>query len=161
MILMMIQTVTSMITMAGMPSIQTGLIPGTGSGASHGTHVAGIVGAVSNNENQVAGINWDVQLVIGWWQFQHLHRPGGLWLCHRSETCLDWSPDAGGRRHIVATNSSFGIDYADCESGDYPLWNETYNAMGELGILSAAATSNGNVNVDEQGDVPTSCSAPI
>jgi subtilisin family serine protease len=62
--------------------------------------------------------------------------------------------------NVVSTNSSFGVDYANCESGEYPVWNDIYNEMGKYGILSAAATINGNVNVDERGDVPTGCSSP-
>ncbi|MCC6476107.1 S8 family serine peptidase, partial [bacterium] len=51
-------------------------------------------------------------------------------------------------------------DLAFCTSGSYPTWNDLYNAMGEVGILSACATANANYNVDTQGDVPTSCSSP-
>jgi hypothetical protein len=60
---------------------------------------------------------------------------------------------------VVATNSSFGIDNADCNSGSYALWNDMYDAMGEYGILSAAATMNNNSNVDNTGDVPTGCTS--
>ena len=61
--------------------------------------------------------------------------------------------------NVVATNSSFGVDGANCNSGEYPAWNDIYDAMGEAGILSAAATANNNVNVDTAGDVPTGCSS--
>lgn len=40
----------------------------------HGTHVAGIIGAVGNNEIGVSGVNWDVSLV----PIQLLNRHGGL-----------------------------------------------------------------------------------
>ena len=33
-------------------------------GGGHGTPVAGIVGADGNNNNGVAGVNWDVKLMI-------------------------------------------------------------------------------------------------
>lgn len=61
---------------------------------------------------------------------------------------------------MVATNSSFGMNYGNCASGDYPIWNDLYNQMGQEGILSACATANLNINVDTQGDVPTTCSSP-
>ncbi|MFW5999643.1 MAG: S8 family serine peptidase [Halanaerobiaceae bacterium] len=41
------------------PSDETTL----GEGGSHGTHVAGIIGAVTNNTRGVAGINWDVSIL--------------------------------------------------------------------------------------------------
>ena len=61
---------------------------------------------------------------------------------------------------IVTANSSFGANYVSCDSMDYPVWNDMYNAMGEAGILSIASTANTNVDVDVSGDLPTSCSSP-
>jgi subtilisin family serine protease len=61
--------------------------------------------------------------------------------------------------NVVSTNSSFGVDRADCQSRDFPMWNDLYNKMGEYGIISAAATINGNQDVDAIGDVPTGCSS--
>jgi len=128
--------------------------------SSHGTHVAGIVGAHTNNATQVAGLNWDVQIVViaGGSSQTSIALEGYGYAMDQKVAYLESGGAEGA--FIVSTNSSFGIDYADCESGEYPLWNDMYNAMGEIGILSAGATSNGNVNVDEQGDVPTGCSSP-
>src|SRR5690606_36136932 len=53
----------------------------------------------------------------------------------------------------------FGEDRESCEQAKYVIWNELYDKLGELGILSVAATTNAEVNVDEEGDVPTSCSS--
>jgi subtilisin family serine protease len=66
---------------------------------------------------------------------------------------------SGGKlgANVVATNSSFGVDYADCKSGSYPAWNDIYNEMGKVEILSAIATANNHVDVDVKGDVPTGC----
>jgi len=58
---------------------------------------------------------------------------------------------------VVATNSSFGVNNADCSSGNYSLWNDMYDALGQYGILSCGATMNINSNVDVTGDVPTGC----
>ena len=134
---------------------QDGSIPTSG----HGTHVAGIVGARGNNGNQVCGINWNVRLMavaasstqtsvvaVG---YNYVIEQKALWL----ET------DGAQGANVVATNSSFGSDFSDCESENYRLWNELYDEMGSLGILSAAATMNRNADVDLQGDVPTSCTS--
>ena len=56
---------------------------------------------------------------------------------------------------IVATNSSFGVDYGD--PNDYPIWCSMYDEMGDVGILSCGAGPNMNVNVDVVGDVPSAC----
>jgi hypothetical protein len=39
-------------------------INGNVSSDGHGTHVAGIVGAEGNNGSMVAGVNWNVKLMI-------------------------------------------------------------------------------------------------
>ena len=56
---------------------------------------------------------------------------------------------------VVATNSSFGVDYGDPE--DYPIWCSMYDELGNVGILSCAAGPNMNVNVDVVGDIPSTC----
>jgi len=132
-----------------------GSIPSNG----HGTHVGGTVGARGNDNSQVCGVNWDVKLMavaassgttsiisIG---YGYVLDQKTLWI----------SSGGASGANVVATNSSFGVDYADCTSGSYPVWNDLYNAMGAVGILSAAATANINIDIDVQGDVPTGCSS--
>lgn len=41
-----------------------------------------------------------------------------------------------------------------------PLWCAIYDSLGKVGILSVAATANGDINVDVEGDLPTSCISP-
>ncbi|NQV16135.1 S8 family serine peptidase [bacterium] len=128
--------------------------------SSHGTHVAGIVGAHSNNANQVAGVNWNVKLMIvaGSSTTTSTAMEAYTYILEKK---LAWLVSGGTEgAFVVTTNSSFGIDYANCDSIDYPVWNDMYNTLGEAGILSVAATINANVNVDEVGDVPTGCSSP-
>lgn len=128
--------------------------------ASHGTHVSGTIGAVSDNNNLVAGINWQVKImfVAGSTTLTSVALTAyGYVLDQKSEYI---ETNGAGGAFIVSTNSSFGINYGDCTTEEYALWNDMYNAMGEVGILSAAATMNLNANVDAQGDVPTSCSSP-
>ena len=127
----------------------------------HGTHVAGIVGARGNNDIHVTGVNWDVKIMaLGGSSgntstvlraYNYILDQKKLWL------------NTGGAEgaNVVATNSSFGIDKADCTSGSYPAWNEIYTEMGKHGILSAAATMNRSLDVDAVGDVPTGCNSPF
>jgi len=125
----------------------------------HGTHVAGIVGAEGNNGNMVAGVNWNVKLMIiegSTGTTSIVLEAYGYVLDQR---VLYNETNGAEGAFVVSTNSSFGIDFADCTSGSYPLWDEAYTAMGEAGILSAAATINANQNVDSIGDVPTGCTS--
>jgi hypothetical protein len=56
---------------------------------------------------------------------------------------------------VVATNSSFGVNNGD--PANYPIWCGMYDSLGTVGILSAGATMNSNLNVDVTGDIPTAC----
>ena len=137
-----------------------GTIPQTNLDASHGTHVSGTVGAHSNNANQVAGINWDIQLMIvaGASSTTAIAMEAYSYVL---EEKLAWLNSGGVEGAFVVTaNSSFGANYVSCDSMDYPVWNDMYNTMGEAGILSIASTANTNINVDVSGDLPTSCSSP-
>ncbi len=132
-----------------------GSIPSDG----HGTHVAGTVSAKGNDNSQVCGVNWNVQLMaVAASTSQTSVASIGYGYVLDQKTL--WITSGGTQgANVVSTNSSFGIDLANCENGTYPVWNDLYTAMGEVGILSAAATANANYNVDTQGDVPTGCSS--
>ena len=130
-----------------------GSIPSDG----HGTHVAGIIGAKGNNGNYVSGVNWDVKLMAlggSSGTTSIVLEAYGYILDQRA--IYDSTGGVSGA-FVVATNSSFGVNNADCNSATYSLWNDMYNAMGQYGILSCGATMNNNSNVDVTGDVPTGC----
>ena len=130
-----------------------GSIPSDG----HGTHVAGIVGAKGNNGVSVTGVNWNVKLMPlagSSGTTSIVLEAYGYALDQRA--IYDSSGGLSGA-FVVATNSSFGVNNADCSSGNYSLWNDMYDALGQYGILSCGATMNINSNVDVTGDVPTGC----
>ena len=130
-----------------------GSVPSDG----HGTHVAGIVGAKGNNGVYVAGVNWDVKLMPirgSSGTTSIVLEAYGYALDQRA---IYDSTDGSSGAFVVATNSSFGVNNADCSSGNYSLWNDMYDALGQYGILSCGATMNNNSNVDVTGDVPTGC----
>jgi hypothetical protein len=56
---------------------------------------------------------------------------------------------------VVATNTSFGINYGN--PSEYPIWCSIFDSLGNYGIISCAATANIDINVDNEGDIPTSC----
>ena len=132
---------------------------GSISSDGHGTHVAGIVGAEGNNGSMVAGVNWDVKLMIVMGSSGNTSTVIEAYGYILDQRVLYNETNGEEGAFVVATNSSFGVDNADCTTGNYPLWDEAYTAMGEAGILSAAATINANQNVDNSGDVPTGCTS--
>lgn len=123
-------------------------------GGGHGMPVAGIVGAKGNNEIGVAGVNWNIKLMIV--------RGGGpestaLTAYAYPYTMRKLYNETNGEKgaFVVCTNSSWGVDEGQPE--DAPIWCDFYNLLGEEGILNFGATINGNKNVDIVGDLPTGC----
>ncbi len=126
----------------------------TGVNDWHGTAVAGLSGAKGNNETGISGLCWNTKLM----------------LVSRGNTTADavaayTYPLVSRRLHnqtngqqgayIVATNASWGIDFGTPD--DAPIWCSIYDSLGQAGILNAAATTNMNLDVDQYGDLPTTC----
>lgn len=131
----------------------TGNIPSN----SHGTHVAGIAGATGNNTQGIAGVNWNVGImpIAGSTGVEATAVEAYSYVLEMRALYNETDGDQGA--YIVATNSSFGVDEGDPD--DFPIWCSMYNEMGEVGILSCAATANQNWDIDDVGDVPTTCSS--
>jgi len=133
---------------------ETNEVDNRGSGSRHGTPVAGIIGADGNNGIGVTGVNWNVKVM------NLVHRGDEASVIAAYDYVLQMRKkynDSDGKEgaFIVVTNSSLGIDYGQPE--DSPLWCNMYDALGEQGVLSIGATSNSNINVDVDGDLPTTC----
>ena len=98
----------------------------------HGTHVAGIIGAVGNNALGVSGVNWKVTLLPC-----KFIASGGGGVTGDAVTCLDFlkmEKDAGV--NIVAVNNSWG-------GGPYSQsLVEAIAALQQDGILFIAAAGN-------------------
>lgn len=122
---------------------------------SHGTHIAGIMGAKTNNSEGVAGIVWGGKIlpVRGSSSIESIVIEAYGYVLELREKYNESQGDSGA--FIVATNSSFGVDMAD--PVDFPIWCAFYDTLGKAGILNMAATSNSGVNVDIDGDIPTTC----
>ena len=132
-------------------SSNNGTIPAN----QHGTHCAGIAGAKGNNSLGVAGVNWKVKtmpIVYGSATETNVIKAYGYALKLRR---LYNQTNGIKGAYIVSTNSSFGIDYG--QPVNYPLWCAFYDTLGSAGILSAGAGPNLNINIDTQGDIPTTC----
>lgn len=123
-------------------------------GGVHGTEVEGVIGAVGNNGRGVSGMNWNVKMmsvvsdgstasIVAAYAYVFSQRR----LYNRTN----------GRKgaFVVATNSSFGTlgRFPD----DAPTWCAMYDSLGAVGVLSIGATANTNDNVDQIGDLPSTC----
>lgn len=127
----------------------------TNSFGGHGISVSGMIGAVGNNGVGVTGVNWNVKIMIITY--------GGLdeasviqsYEYAYNQRLLYNQTNGQKGAFVVATNSSWGLDQEN--PADYPLWCGYYDVMGQIGILSCAATTNSKFDVDKVGDMPTAC----
>ncbi|MEM8585697.1 MAG: S8 family serine peptidase, partial [Bacteroidota bacterium] len=125
-------------------------------GGSHGTSVCGIVGARGDNGVGVAGINWQVKIMMVRNDFMAAESEVIQAYSYALEQRMAYDNSNGQEgAYVVATNASWGIDGGQPE--DSPIWCSLYDELGENGILNVGATANQNVNVDVVGDLPTSC----
>lgn len=116
----------------------------------HGTHVAGTIGASTNNDIGVAGINWNVQLAA----CKFLGPTGGY--TTDAIACIDYFTDLRVNQgvNIVATNSSWG---GGAYSETLRAAIETHN---EAGIMFVAASGNDSINNDITPSYPASYDLP-
>ena len=123
--------------------------------SNHGTHVSGIIGAVGDNGKGVCGVNWNVKVmsICGSSGNESIVVEAYAYALEMRARYNETNGEEGA--FIVATNSSFGVDYGNPD--DYPIWCSMYDEMGNVGILSCGAGPNLNVNVDVVGDVPSTC----
>lgn len=130
-----------------------------GDTGDHGTPVAGIIGAKGNNRIGVTGVNWDVKLMIVDYG-NNATEANALASYAYPYTMRKLYNETNGAKgaFVVATNSSWGVDKV--MPSEAPFWCAIYDSLGSVGILNCGATSNSNTNVDEEGDLPTSCPSP-
>jgi len=124
---------------------------------THGTHVSGTVGAIGNNSMGVTGVNWSVKVmpVMGSSETESVVVTAYNYILKQRKIYNRTHGDSGA--FVVSTNASFGKDYG--RPINFPIWCAVYDSLGVQGILSAAATANLNIDVDVQGDIPTTCTS--
>lgn len=116
----------------------------------HGTHVAGTIGASTNNGIGVAGINWNVQLA----GCKFLGPDGGY--TSDGIACIDYFTDLRVNHgvNIVATNNSWG-------GGVYSeALRAAIETQTEAGIMFVAASGNDGLNNDITPSYPASYDVP-
>jgi len=125
---------------------------------AHGTHVAGTVGAIGNNNIGVTGVNWNVEVmpIAGSSGQESTVVEAYGYVYEMRARYNETNGDSGA--FVVSTNSSFGVNYGD--PAQYPIWCGFYDTLGTVGVLSCGATMNINSNVDTDDDIPTACPSP-
>lgn len=128
---------------------------------SHGTHVSGIIGASGNNAVGVSGINWRIKMMpLLCYPKNGIDADLGVIRCmiyalRMKKLYLSSGGTQGAM--IVALNTSVGIDRA--RPSDEPVWCALYDSLGKYGIISSVATTNSNIDIGKEGDIPGLCAS--
>lgn len=109
---------------------------------SHGTHLSGIIGAVSNNGIGVAGINWRVRLMA----VKFLHGPEGTGDLSDALSGVEYALAKGAK--II--NMSFELDY------DSRSLRDALAAADQVGTLVVSAAGNTFKDLDNSSVYPAS-----
>ncbi len=125
----------------------------------HGTNVAGVMGAKGNNNVGVSGVNWHVKILpINCYPDNLLNVEAavlrGMVYAFKQKQLFLTSNKLQGI-NIVALNMSLGIDNAF--PSDAEIWCALFDSLGSVGIWSYNATTNRNIDVGVNGDIPTLC----
>ena len=120
-------------------------------GNGHGTHVAGTIGAVGNNNLGITGVNWEVSLL----PLRFLGNDGSGWTSD-AVAAVNYATmlkrDFG--INVVATNNSWG-------GGGYSrTLDRAIEAANDQGIMFVAAAGNEGNNNDTNPRYPTNYDAP-
>lgn len=116
----------------------------------HGTHVAGTIGASTDNGIGVAGVNWDIQIA----GCKFLGPTGGT--TADAVACIDYFTNLRVNHgvNIVATNNSWG------GGGVSESLRSAIQTHNEAGIMFVTAAGNDGVNADNTPSYPGSYDLP-
>jgi outer membrane protein assembly factor BamB/subtilisin family serine protease len=111
---------------------------------SHGTHVAGIIGAAGNNGIGGSGVAWNVQLMI----LKFLGGDEGKGSTSDSIECIDYAIGRGAK----VINASFGSTGTDFSQAEIIALQRARDA----GVIFVAASGNESLNLDIARAYPAS-----
>jgi subtilisin family serine protease len=129
---------------------------GTHAVTFHGTWVSGVAGAKGNNSTGVAGVSWDVKIL----PLSDVTNVAGLlkgydYILNMRRLYNQTNGQKGAL--VVATNYSGGLKNRFGTEAEFRPWCEMYDLLGAQGILSVGAPANSSIDVDVEGDMPTTC----
>ncbi len=121
---------------------------------AHGTNVAGIIGASGDNEIGVSGMTWGAKLMLLSNAMTMDRAIEAFYYVYEHRKLYNETQGEKGA-FVVAVSYSQGFDFNKCE--EFPLWDQAFDSLGMVGVLSVGATVNDNRDIDIVGDIPSSC----
>ncbi len=128
---------------------------------SHGTPVAGIIGASTNNTEGIAGMAYNTKLMpltaaANSIPTPQIYRALNYALDQRQKYNESQGQDGS---FVVAINLSLGIDFVFPEN--YPIWCNLLDSLGKAGVIPVVSTTNSPSLIDSVGDVPALCGSDL
>ena len=116
----------------------------------HGTHCAGIIGAVGNNKEGISGVNQKIRIMA----LRILDADGSAWLSHEiaAYNYINMAIDLG--EPVVAINNSWG------GGEESEIFEKLIDIVGKKGAASIFAAGNDGMNLDEQPVYPANIDSP-
>ncbi len=116
----------------------------------HGTHCAGIIGAEGNNNEGIAGINWNVQIM----PLKFMGR-GGFGTTANAIEAINYAIDRKQKGvNVRVISASWG------STSKSKALEDAIRAAGEQGILFVAAAGNATTNNDNRPHYPSNYDLP-
>ncbi len=124
---------------------------------SHGTNILGVMGAKGNNQKGISGVNWNIKILpVTTGNLVSDVIEGYEYILAEKKQYNNSGGTKGS--NIVVSSYSGGLSKAF--AADFPIWCGIYDKLGLEGILNVAATTNEKDNVEEVGDMPSTCTSP-
>ena len=122
----------------------------------HGNYVTGLIGAAGNNKSGIAGVNWNIKLMILSGVTNESIIISAYSYAIKMRKLYN---ESGGKKgaFITVTSMSLGLDGRRPE--DHKLWCSMYDSLGQQGILNFVAATNTIGDVNTIGDLPSLCSS--
>lgn len=123
----------------------------------HGTEVTSVAAAGGNNTTGISGVTWNTQVMLieASSSVESVVVEGYAYVHDMRKRYNDTNGAQGA--FVVVANSSFGFNFG--QAANFPLWCAMYDSLGQIGVLSVGATTNSGVDVDAQGDMPSTCAS--
>jgi len=122
----------------------------------HGTPVAGILGASTNNNLGIAGVAYDTKLMPLTPSLATSEIYSALMYAHEQRKRYNESQGREGS-FVVAANLSFGFDFNFPD--DFPIFCELFDSLAHVGIIPVVSTTNAAVDIEIEGEMPGLCGA--
>jgi len=126
---------------------------------THGTSIAGIIGARGNNDTGITGINWNTKLLnLSSFGFKNIGGDYSVANCFEYIlTNKKLYNQSNGSRGINTAIVSLSIGIEGEFPVDNPIWCAYLDSFALYGIMVSNAAPNSPKNIDIIGDIPSTC----